>query len=163
MIDKRVIVLIGVLVVAAVLILVVSTVNINFSSGQRGISFTALIDTMQESEPGSSELVLADTYSNNQQITITDKIIAMKSTDYSTAFYFLYSGAVWVNETSGTNFDVITYQGEDLHVRNALFSVTVNGDIHALYDVGDMITLRTSVKMSGGHPVLSGIWVVIGD
>lgn len=163
MIDKKVIILIGVLVVVALLVLVVSTMKLDFSGGQGGASFTALIDTMQETEPGSLELVLPDTYTSNQQITITDKIIAMRSTDYSTTFYFLYSGTVWINETSGTNFDVITYQGEDLHVRNALFSVTVNGDMHALYDIGDMITLKTSVKISGGNAMLSGTWVVVAD
>jgi hypothetical protein len=162
MIDKRVIVLIGVLVVVAILVLAFSTMKIDFSS-KSGKSFSELIDSMEEKIPGSLELVLPSTYTNNQQITITDRIVAMESTDYSTTFYFLYTGTKWANETTGTDFEILTYMGGNIHVRHAMFSITIVAvDLHAMYDIGDMITLKTSVKISGGKPVLSGTWVVMG-
>lgn len=163
MIDKKVIVLIGVLVVVALLVLAFSTIKLDFSSTS-GSTFSSLFDKMEEKRAGSLELVLPSTYENGQQITITDKIVAMKSTDFSTTFYFLYTGTKWINETSGTDFEVVTYLGGNLHVRNAMFAITILPvDLTSMYDVGDLITLKTSVKISGGKPVLSGSWMVIGD
>lgn len=159
MIDKKVIVLIGVLVVAALLIVVVSSVNFNFSSGS-GSSFTALMDSMHETETGSLELVLPSTYLNNQEIKITDKIISIQSNGYSTTFYFVYTGTKWINESSGTSFDVLTHQGGHLLVRNAIFHVTLTGEFQDLYAVGGMITLKTSVRIDAGNPVLLGTWSI---
>ena len=159
MIDKKVLILIAVLIVVAILIVALSFVNISF--GGRGDSFSALYDKMEERELGSLELVLPSSYVAGDVIKVRDKIIAIDASEYTTTFYFLYTGTQWINESSGSDFEVLQYYGGPIHVSNAVFGIHVSLDFSASFDVGDYISLQTTARISAGDPILAGNWVPI--
>lgn len=162
MIDRKVLILIGALAVVAILILSLGFVNISFGGG--GDSYTALFDKMEDRREemiGNPELVLGSEYTDDDIVRVRDTIIAITCYGGSqTTFYFMYTGTVWINEYAGTNFEVILNVGE-IRVQNSVFGITVNGNFTASFDVGDYVTLQTTVGESGDDLVLNRNWVVV--
>jgi len=161
MIDKKTLLFIGVLVVVAIIVLAVGLVAPSLG-GPSGSSFSALFDKMVEKVSGEKQLVLPNgTYAVGQDITVTDKIIAIASPNaYSTTLYFLYQGTTWANEEDGTSFDVITDE-HAIHVRGAMFSIQLGTDLSVAFDVGDSITIQTQTELSDGRIVLGHDWALV--
>lgn len=161
MIDKKVLLLIGALVIVAVVTLAVSLFAPG-SSHASGSSFSALFDKMENKTGEPTTLILPSTsYSAGQVITVSDNIIAMDVDDYhlSTTLYFLYDGSVWVNENNGNSFEV-KQDVESIHVANSVFKLTLGTDLSVKYDVGGSISLQVSVVLSHGDLVLGHIWTL---
>jgi hypothetical protein len=161
MIDKKVLLLIGALVIVALVILAVSLVMPG-STRASGSSFSALFDKMENKTGTSSELVLPEeSYTAGQVITVTDRIIAMDVDDYhlSTTLYFIYEGSKWINENTGSSFDVLQ-DVEKIRVKNSVFHLTLGTDLSVKYDVGGSISLQVGVTLSHGDLVLGHIWTL---
>lgn len=155
MIDKKVLLLIGALVVVAIIVLAVGLLapSLNKPSGS---SFSALFDKMVKKSNNSNDLVLSpSSYASGDKIIITDKIIAIKLLPgyQTTTLYFLYQGTEWINKSTGTSFDVLT----DLYpisVEGSSFSINIGSDLSVAYNVGSYITLQGTVFAANGHLVL---------
>jgi hypothetical protein len=161
MIDKKVLLLMVALVVVAVVVLAASMLSPASIRGG-GSSFSALFDKMEIKNGTVADLVLPSTYVTGEAITITDTVVSMKVINSGTAtqFTFNYEGTKWVNETSGTDFNVVQVVGK-IEVRNAQFSIQVSGDYHLSVHVGKSLTLQTSVASQFGDMVLKHNWVPV--
>jgi hypothetical protein len=161
MIDKKVLLLIGVLVIVAVVVLAASMLSPASIRGG-GSSFSALFDKMEINAGTEADLILPSTYLTGQVVTITDTVVAMEVIGSGTAtkFYFDYVGTKWVNETSGTDFNVVQDVGK-ITVGHAQFSIQLSGDLHMSVHVGKSLTLQTTVTTQFGDQVLRHNWVPI--
>lgn len=163
MIDKKIVVIIGILVVVALVVLALGFVNIKF--GAPGGSFSALFDKMQKEDANSTHimLVLPSDYTVGQQIDIRDEIVSMTYDGWNTYFTFVYSGTKWVNETGGTDFDVLYKSGASIGVHDAMFTLHLSGDHRPSYSPGDLISLRTTAAARSGHVVLDPSWILVAS
>jgi len=161
MIDKKIVILIGVLIVVAVIILALGFANIKLG-GTPSDSFSALFDKMQKDDPNSTEvnLVLTSEFIAGQQIDVKDEIVSMSYNGFVTTFTFVYTGTAWENKTHGTDFEVKMNFGH-IGVQNAMFSVSLTGDFRPSYSPGDMISLRTTAVKSGDNLVLGQNWILV--
>jgi hypothetical protein len=161
MIDKKVLLLIGALVIVAVVVLAASMLSPASIRGG-GSSFSALFDKMEINSGTEADLVLPNTYLTGEVITITDTVVAMEiiNSGTTTRFYFDYVGTKWVNETSGTDFSVVQ-DANKIEVAHAQFHIDVSGDYHLSVHVGKSLTLQTSVASHLGDLVLKHNWVPV--
>jgi hypothetical protein len=165
MIDKKVLLLIGALVVVAVVVLAVSLIGPS-GSHVSGSSFSALFDKMEKRAGTTADLVLPSSYTNGEVVTVTDTVVARELDIHdgnvkSTTLFFNYEGTKWINETSATTFNVLTNL-EDIKVVHAAFSIQLNGDWSGTISVGEDVTLQTVVTvLPGGVLVLKNSWVPV--
>jgi len=161
MIDKKVLLLIGALVIVAVVVLAASMISPASIRGG-GSSFSALFDKMEINTGTEADLVLPSTYLTGEVITITDTVVAMEVISHGTAtrFYFNYVGTKWINETSGTDFSVVQDVSK-IQISHAQFHIDVSGDLHMSVHVGSSLTLQTTVASLFGDQVLRHNWVPI--
>lgn len=159
MIDKRALTVIGVLIILAFAVLIFALASPSFGGG--GSSFTALFDRLERDNASSELLVLpADEFEEDQEITVDDKIISMRIHGGDTYFVFVYRGDKWVNETGGTNF-IVPDDRYDINVGGACFEIRVDGRYSASFDVGDTITLQTTVVEDDDKLVFDHEWEVL--
>lgn len=160
MMDKKAMLLIGVLAVVAILVLAVGLIAPSMGKPS-GLSFSALFDKMAEKVTGDRALILPNaTYTAGQKILVTDKIIAMAAQDsQSTTLYFLYQGTTWADEEDGSSFNVLT-DSSPISVQGAVFHVHIGTDLSVAYDIGDSITLQVQVESSDGFLVLGHNWAL---
>jgi len=159
MIDKRALTVIGVLIILAFAVLIVALISPSFGGG--GSSFSALFDRLERDNASSELLVLpADEFEEDQEITVKDKIISMRVHGDDTYFAFVYTGNDWVNETGGTEF-VVPDGRYNIVVEAALFEIRVDGKYSASFDVGDTITLQTTVVEDDDKLVFDHEWEVL--
>jgi len=161
MIDKKVLLLIGALVIVAVVVLAASMLSPASMRGG-GSSFSALFDQMEINSGTESDLVLPSTYVAGEVVTITDTVVSMEviNSGTTTRFYFDYVGTKWVNETSGTDFQVVMDAGK-IEIDHAQFHIDISGDYHLSIHVGKSLTLQTSVAVHLGDTVLKHNWVPV--
>lgn len=160
MINKRVLTVIGVLIILAFAVLIVALASPSFGGG--GSSFSALFDRLERDNISSELLMLpTDEFEEDQKITVNDKIISMRIHGADTYFVFVYRGDKWVNETGGTYFVVPTDSYHGIYVNGAWFEVRVDGRYSASFDVGDTITLQTTVVEDEDKLVFDHEWEVL--
>lgn len=163
MIDKKVLLLIGALVIVAVVVLAASMLSPASMRGG-GSSFSALFDKMEVNSGTEADLVLPSTYVLGEVVTVTDTVVAMElitpDSPTKTRFYFDYVGTKWINETSGTDFNVVQDAGK-IEVIHAQFYLEVSGDLHLSVHVGQSMTFQTMVATHLGDQVLRHNWVPI--
>jgi len=159
MIDKKALLLIGVLAVVAILVLAVGFIAPSMGKPS-GSSFSALFDKMVEKTKWDRDLVLPNTtYTAGQNIVVTDKIIAMSLNAQTTTLYFLYQGTTWAEETNGSSFDVLT-DADPISVRGATFHIHLGTDLSYAFNVGDYITVQVQTKSSNGNIILGHNWAL---
>ena len=161
MIEKKTLLLVGVLAIVAILVLAVGLIGPSIG-GTGGSSFSVLFDKMTTKSNDTNALVIPNgTYKAGDTIKVTDKIVAIDSHNaQSTTLYFLYQGSKWVDETDGTSFNVMTDGGE-ISVVGAMFQIHMGTDLSVAFDVGDTITIQTQVVSHDGNLVLSHDWAIV--
>jgi len=159
MIEKKTLLLVGVLAVVAVLVLAIGLIAPSISAG--GSSFSALFDKMASKGNNADNLFIPNgTYKAGDTIKITDKIVAIDShhSQYTT-LYFLYQGSKWVDVSDGTSFIVIN-DGGNISVAGATFHITMGTDLSKAFKVGDSITIQTEVVSAYGNLVIGHDWAL---
>jgi len=162
MLDKRILTLIGALLILALLIVAVAMVAPTIGSGG-GKSFTSLFDRLEmENESDESHwLKLGDDFEAGDEIIVKDKIVSIRQSWGDTIFTFTYTGNKWVNETGGTNFHVPDGSHNGIDVRGSVFEIQVDGKFSSSFDVGDKIRLTTTVVQDEGELVFDDDWEVL--
>lgn len=169
--DKKIIAIMVTLVVVAALVVAVVLVA---SGGIRGTGgFTSLFDKLVYNGTDTSDfdLSLPDSWEVGDKKSASDTIVDMyyhrqtigQTSVYITTMYFMYLGNKWNNPQEGTMFSVPDNSGDGwLNVDHGRFMITVSSatNLSADYDVGDVITLETSLVQNTNAVLAFGDWVV---
>jgi len=169
MVDKKILTMIGALLVIAVIVIAIVAMRPSFGGGED--SFSDLFDKLDEGNWTVHEsympLVLSSEFEDGQEIIVEDRIIAMEGED-ATRFYFLYTGDKWVDEEEGTDFAVPTdatpyhqYDFGYIGVSDGVFSIQFNEKYTASFDVGDSIRMTTKVVSEEGVLVFDHDWEIL--
>jgi hypothetical protein len=160
--DKKILAIMVTLVVVAAL--VVAVVMIAAGGFGRAGGFTTLFDKLEnnDNDEYNMDLTLPTSWDAGDKMKVTDVIVDMtydkvvfgSTWVYQTTLYFVYVGEKWHNDTEGTSFNVpVSLAGGIywLHVRSGAFHLSVSSatDLSAKYDIGDSITLETTIAMNG--------------
>ncbi|MGQ9587548.1 MAG: hypothetical protein ACUVT7_04100 [Thermoplasmata archaeon] len=169
--DKKIIAIMVTLVVVAAL--VVAVVMVAAGGIRRPGGFTDLFDKLEYNgtDTYDFDLSLPDSWDVGDKKTVSDIIVDMffekrtigQTSVYITTMYFVYLGNKWNNPQEGTSFNVPVDSGNGwLHVDHGRFSITVSSatNLSAEYDVGDVITLETSLVQNSNTMLAFGDWVV---
>ncbi len=173
--EKKIIaIMVSLVVVAAV---VVGVVLIAAGGVHTAGGFTKLFDSLEYAGEDShyQQLELPDDWDVGDEKVVSDAIIDMaysemsigQTTVYLTDLYFVYMGEKWNDPDWGTAFTVPYSEESDdyLHIGHGLFHVTVSSatNIASEYDIGDTITLKTSIVQLGTDgPLAFGSFSVSG-
>lgn len=159
--EKKIIaIMVSLVVVAAV---VVGVVLIAAGGVHTAGGFTKLFDSLEYTGEDShyQHLELPADWDVGDEKVVSDMIVDMayseqtvgQTTVYITTLYFVYVGEKWNDPDWGTAFTVPYEPGWDdyLHVEHGAFYLTVSSatNIANEYDIGDTITLKTSVVSIG--------------
>ncbi len=169
--DKKIIaIMVALLVVAA---LVVAVVMVAMGGIRRSGGFTDLFDKLEYNgtDTYDFDLSLPDSWDVGDKKTVSDFIVDMyyekrtigQTSVYITTMYFMYLGNKWNNPEEGTSFNVPDDSGDGwLNVDHGMFVITVSSatNLSAEYDVGDIITLETSLVQNSNTLLAFGDWVV---
>lgn len=171
--DKRILAIMVTLVVVAAL--VVAAVMIAAGGFGRAGGFTTLFDKLvnNDTDKYNMHLSIPDDWDVGDKMRVSDTIIDMTYEKqafgttwmYQTTLYFAYVGEKWHNSTEGTAFYVpVNLAGgiHWLHVSSGMFHLSVSSatDLSAEYDIGDKITLETTITMNGLSMLSFGDWKV---
>lgn len=158
MVDKKVLWVIAALLIIALMVLAVAMIRPSFGGG--GQSFSELFDKLEMENTSTRNLVLGEDFVEDQEIVIEDKIVSMRTHGSNTYFYFIYTGDKWADEESGTNFQVPLDSGE-IDVNNAYFYISVSGIYTSSFNVGDSVTIKTTVVMEDDIKTIDRSWEVL--
>jgi len=171
--DRKILALmVSLLVIAAV---AVSVTMVSFSGFGKAGGFTSLFDSLEYTGTSAhgQRLALPDGWNAGDVKKVSDRIVDMsywKETHGSTSVYwttmwFTYLGNKWNDPTWGTLFYVPDNSHDGwLDVTHGLFSITVSSatNLSAQYDVGDVITLQTTLETNSNVVLAFGDWIVTG-
>lgn len=158
MVDKKVLYVIAALLIVALVVVAVAMIRPSFGGG--GQSFSELFDGLEMENTTARDLMLGDEFVEGQEVVVEDKIVSMRTHGSYTYFYFIYTGDKWADEESGTYFQVPLEAGE-IDVNNAFFQISVSGIYTSSFDVGDTVTIKTTVVMEDEVLLLSHGWEVL--
>lgn len=172
--ERKIIVIMLTLVVVA--IVVVGIVMVAAVGTKRPGGFTGLFDDLEYSGDLTfhQDLEIPDGWEEGDVKSVSDTIVDMfyntqvvqQVTVYVTTLYFVYIGDKW-NDPDDGNWFRVPFSGDDWGelvwkvVNHGLFSIQVSSatDLSAEYDIGDVITLETTIEDAGGTMAF-GKWVV---
>jgi hypothetical protein len=166
--DKKILTIMVALLVVAVM--VVAFVMIASGGLQRAGGFTTLFDKMENSGDATynQQLKFPDSWEAGDKKTVSDRIVDMayrtgtigSTTVYTTTLWFNYMGNKWNDPEHGTSFQIPTSSGW-VHVTNGLFYIQVSTatNLVAKYNIGDVITVQSTLEMSGDIVTFGG-WIV---
>lgn len=170
---KILMIMVSLVVVAA---LVVAAVMVAAGGGlSRAGGFTQLFDKLVYTGTAKEyqRLELPATWHEGDVKKVSDVIVDMtyykqtigQTTVYITTLYFVYLGDKWANEYRGAgNRFYVPDNSHDgwLYVENGLFHITVSSatNLSAKYDIGDVITLQTTLVININAKLAFGDWTV---
>jgi hypothetical protein len=171
--ERKIIVIMLTLVVVAIVVIgivMVAAVGIKKAGG-----FTGLFDDLEYSGDLTfrQPLEIPDSWDEGDVKSVSDTIVDMfynkqtvqQTTVYVTTLYFVYIGDKWNDPDEGNRFSIPVaddwgeLQWKD--VNHGLFSIQVSSatNLSAAYDIGDVITLETTIADAGGT-LAFGEWIV---
>lgn len=167
--EKKIIGIMLSLVVVAVV--VVAVVMVAAGGFKKSGGFTKLFDSLEYSGnlTYNQELEIPADWTIGDQKKVSDTIVDMyhhrttiQQTDvYITTLYFVYVGDEWTDPDDGTRFSVpSSYNQHDdtlatwITVNHGLFTIQVSSatNLSDSYDIGDVITLETTIVMADDEP-----------
>jgi hypothetical protein len=171
--EKKIIaIMVALVMVAAV---VVTVVMIAAGGLSRAGGFSNLFDELEYSgnETDHQLLEIPDGWYANDVKTVSDVIVDMAYTEqtnwqttvYLTTLYFMYIGDQWTADPSYGTYFYVPVDDHDgvMAVSHGLFSFTVSSatNLSAVYDIGDVIKLRTTIVLLDDMETLAfGAWSV---
>lgn len=169
--DKKILAMFATLVVVAVLVFAVVMVSAGGFGRAKG--FTNLFDKLENNTDDgyNMRLSLPTDWDAGDSMKVSDVIVDMTyekspfgtSWMYYTTLYFAYIGEKWHNDTEGTAFYVpVNSPGFWLHIQSGMFHISVTSatDLSARYDIGDSITLETTLANNGNSMLSFSDWRV---
>jgi hypothetical protein len=174
--EKKII--LGLVSLLAVALIMTAVVMVAGSGGilDRSGGFTALMDdlTYDGDSTYGQYLKCPSSWEPGDTKTVRDVIVDMRTERqrvgldtwfYTTDLWFVYLGNKWNDPMRGTVFYVPDNIGDDwMPVSHGLFMVTVTTatNISEKYDVGDSITLQSTLVINDNGLVAFGTWTVKG-
>lgn len=169
--DKKIIaIMVSLLVVAALVVAFILVAAGGFGSAG---GFTKLFDKLELSYVDNNwqYLELPESWDVGDEKRVSDMIVDMSSreesygttTVYFTTLWFVYLGDKWNNPSVGTFFNVPdTSHDEYLRVSHGLFSIEVSTptNLSAQYDMGDVISLKTTLEINENSELAFADWIV---
>ncbi|MDH3366172.1 MAG: hypothetical protein OEM29_09280 [Thermoplasmata archaeon] len=170
--ERKIIVIMLTLVVVAIVVIgivMVAAVGIKKTGG-----FTGLFDDLEYSGDLTfrQPLEIPDSWDEGDVKTVSDTIVDMfydketveQTTVYVTTLYFVYIGDKWNDPDEGNRFSIPIADEDEIdwkEVIHGLFSIRVSSatNLFATYDIGDVITLETTIADAGGT-LAFGEWIV---
>lgn len=172
--EKKILMIMASLVVVAALVVAVVMVAAGGGLSRAG-GFTNLFDKLVYTGNATEyqRLSLPQSWHEGDQKTVTDVIVDMtyyrqtvqQTSVYITTLWFVYLGDKWAKEYLGDgNQFYVPDKSHDglLPVDNGLFYLTVSSatNISAKYDVGESITLQTTLLLNRNAVLAFGDWTV---
>lgn len=173
--EKKILAIMAALVVVAVVVVAAVTIGVGTGTRHAG-GFTALFDKLGNSDVNDThnqQLTLPSSWKEGDKITVTDAIVDMwyqrttvgQTHVYTTHLIFTYMGQKWNDPTHGTDFNVpqdIPYNSW-LQVRHGSFEIDVSSatNLTAIYNIGDAITLTTTLSVNSNASLSFGEWMVV--
>lgn len=170
--ERKIIAIMVALVVVAAVVVVSVTLAASGVGGRAG-GFTSLFNKLEQSGNSTHPLNLKvpDSWKQGDKKTVGDKIVDMsferttvgQTHVYTTHIWFAYMGDKWNNPLEGTAFNVPddSFDGW-MHVGHGLFEITVTSatNLSAQYDIGDVISLTSTLVMNNNAAIAFGDWAV---
>jgi len=173
--DKKILTIMASLVIIAVV--VVGVVMVAAGGARSAGGFTKLFNEL-ENPSGvsySQYLELPNDWAVNDVKKVSDRIVDMyvhsaivyeTTTVYFTVLYFTYMSDQWADPDQGTVFHVPTTVEHDnyLDINHGQFHLSVSSatDLSANYDIGDVITLETTLAINDEGDLAFSSWSVSG-
>ncbi len=172
--DKKILMIMVSLVVAAAIVVAVVMVAAGGGLSRSG-GFTSLLDKLVYTGNATEyqRLSLPESWDEGDVKKVSDVVVDMvyyrqtvqQTSVYITTLWFAYLGDKWANEYLGDgNQFYVPDNSHDgwLRVDHGLFSLTVSSatNISAKYDVGETITLQSTLLLNENAMLAFGDWTV---
>jgi len=177
--DKKILAIMVALIVVAALVVAFVMIAAGGGDSAKGGGFTSLFDDLTYNGTAETGQVLAmpEDWEAGDERSVSDTIVDMSyyaidigtTTVYTTTLWFTYIGDLWNSPTEGTEFYVPYYHWEGgthnaawIHVDHGMFSITVSSatNLSAELDIGDVITLESTLIESADGILCFGVWTV---